>query len=133
MRVYTVFLVLLFSCQISTAQEPTPNKSDTKIYKKIDVYSKDRKFFKFMHKLIFRSVETEPAPNVTVKKKVRGISANQKLYNSYQCRIIRNIKIETLDPFGYSIDDESYSPNNFFEKAGNVMHDNKINWTIRNL
>lgn len=133
MRVYTVFLVVLFSCQISTAQEPTSNKSDAKIYKKIDVFSKDRKFFKFMHKLIFRSVESEPAPIVTVKKKVRGISTNQNPYNLYQCKVIRNIKIETLDPFGYSIDDESYTPNNFFEKAGNAIHSKTKNWTIRNL
>lgn len=133
MRVYTVFLILLFSCQISTAQEPTPNKSDAKIYKKIDVFSKDRKFFKFMHKLIFRSVETVPTPISKVKKKVRGISATQKKLDLYQCRIIRNIKIETLDPFGYSIDDDNYTPNNFFEKAGNAIHAKTKNWTIRNL
>ena len=133
MRVYTVFLTLLLSWQISSAQEPTSNKSDAKIYKKIDVFSKDRKFFKFIHKLIFRSVESELAPVVTTKKKVRGIAETQKLYSSYQCKIIRNIKIETLDPFGYSIDNESYSPNNFFEKAGNTIHIKTKNWTIRNL
>jgi hypothetical protein len=111
------------------APKPVPTKSDT-VYKKIDDYAEDKKFFKFIHKLMFRKTET-----VTISKKTKkkGITPLQKSFDKYSCKIIRTISIETLDPFGYSVEDEKAQPKNHIERIGNFMHLKSKNWTIRNL
>ena len=67
------------------AQKAVPTKSDT-IYKKIDEYAEDKKFFKFIHKLMFRKKEAVVS---TKKPKRKGITPLQKSFDKYSCRIIR--------------------------------------------
>ncbi|MEI7508698.1 MAG: hypothetical protein WCJ62_04460 [Flavobacterium sp.] len=112
-----------------TAQKVAPTKSDT-VYKKIDQYAEDKKFFKFVHKLMFRNRETFL---VAKKPKRTGITPIQKSFNKYSCRIIRKITIETLDPFGYSVENDKEHPEKRIERMGNFLHLKTKNWTIRNL
>ncbi len=44
----------------------------------------------------------------------------------------RNIDIETLDPFGYSLDNPDRKPKNWAERTGNTIHMKTRKWTIRN-
>ena len=111
------------------AQKIAPTKSDT-VYKKIDQYAEDKKFFKFVHKLMFRNRETFL---VAKKPKRTGISPIQKSFNKYNCRIIRKINIETLDPFGFSVENDKQHPEKRIERMGNFLHLKTKNWTIRNL
>jgi len=111
------------------AQKLVPTKSDT-VYKKIDQYAEDKKFFKFIHKLMFRS---RSSFLVAKKPKHNGLSPIQKSFNKYNCRIIRKINIETLDPFGYSAENSKEQPNKRIERMGNFLHIKTKNWTIRNL
>jgi outer membrane protein assembly factor BamA len=69
----------------------------------------------------------------TKKAKKKGITPLQKSFDKYSCRIIRKINIETLDPFGFSAEDEKAAPRNRIERIGNFMHIKSKNWTIRNL
>ena len=80
--------------------------STTTIYYDIHELSKKNKFNKFIYKLLFRSSalkvenfipETKPkvAPHIT---------------NKTNGKVIRNIYIETLDPFGYSVTNETKKP-----------------------
>ncbi len=46
-------------------------------------------------------------------------------------KIIRHIKITTLDPFGYSDRDSTIHPTNSFEKWGNKLHLKTKNFTIK--
>lgn len=128
MRYYLYLVILLFSCQILSAQNTIPTKSDS-VYKKIDDFSKERKFFKLMHKLMFRPKKTEAAK----KQKKKGASPIQKSFEKYNCRIIRNITIETTDPFGYSAENEKEVPEKKLERFGNSLHIKSKKWTIRNL
>ena len=128
MRYYLYLVILLFSCQILSAQNTIPTKSDS-VYKKIDEFSKERKFFKLMHKLMFRPKKTEAAK----KQKKKGASPIQKSFEKYNCRIIRNITIETTDPFGYSAENEKEVPEKKLERFGNSLHIKSKKWTIRNL
>ena len=73
------------------AQNPVPTKSDT-VYKKIDNYSKDKKFFKFIHKIMFRKKETK---RISKKKSTKYINSLQKSFDKNSCKIIRKITIET--------------------------------------
>ncbi len=56
----------------------------------------------------------------------------QKEYELHSYKIVRHIDIITLDPFGYSINDTSRVPRNFFEKAGNSLHIKTGRGEVRN-
>ena len=131
MRVRISLIIMFLGCQLMMAQKIVPTKSDT-VYKKIDEYSEDKKFFKFVHKLMFRSRESFLVAKKP-KQKQKSISPIQKSFDKYSCRIIRKINIETLDPFGFSAIEEREQPNNRFERIGNFLHIKTKNWTIRNL
>ena len=115
---YKFIVVFLIMCcyQLSFAQENKTKQDSTKMYRKIEKYSKKRKFTKFLHKLIF-----EPVTKQTVSKKVYQKTI-KKSYAAYQCKIIRKINIVTLDPFGYSELDSTKVPKRFSYKVGNSLH-----------
>ncbi len=50
-----------------------------------------------------------------------------------QGKIVREIYITTLDPFGYNVRDTSKHPNGFLMKSGNALHIKTHNITIKNL
>ena len=79
---------------------------------------------------MFRNKET---PRVNKKKRQKAINSLQVSFNKYNCKIIRNINIETLDPFGFSAENEQQIPKYKMERYGNSLHLKTKNWTIRNL
>ena len=121
-----IFLVL-FSCQLSVAQDTTKTKEETKKYSKLQTYSNKHKFTKFIYKLIF-----EPVNKTSVKKnsfsKVRKTN-----FRTLEGKIIRNIKINTFDPFGYSANDSTETPQSFFLRIGNSLHIKSKKFAIKNL
>ncbi|WP_310556920.1 hypothetical protein [Flavobacterium sp.] len=121
------YTLIIFSCQLSFAQEKGKKKDSSEVYRDIEKYSKKRKFTKFIHKLIFEPV---------AKQKVRKSSfrkIKQINYAQYEGKIIRDIKITTLDPFGYSDVDSTKIPKIFLYKTGNVLHLKTKNLAILNL
>ena len=118
---------MIFSCKILFSQEIPAIKDSTKIYRNIEKYSNKRKFTKFIHRLIFEPV---------AKQKIRK-SSFQKIkrvnYAKFEGKIIRYIKITTLDPFGYSDVDSVQVPETFLFKSGNALHLKTKNLAIRNL
>jgi len=122
-----IYLLILFSYQVASAQENQIKKDTSKGYRAIEKYSKKRKFTKFIHKLIFHSVETEKVTKSSFQK------INTKNYATFEGKIVRNIHIKTLDPFGYSETDSLKSPKNFAEKAGNALHIKTKQIAIKNL
>ncbi|WP_396152267.1 hypothetical protein [Flavobacterium sp.] len=123
----SLYLLLFFSYQFVCAQENQIQKDTSKGYRAIEKYSKKRKFTKFIHKLIFHSVETEKVTKSSFQK------INTKNYAAFEGKIVRNIHIKTLDPFGYSETDSLKSPKNFAEKAGNAVHIKTKQIAIKNL
>jgi hypothetical protein len=107
------------------------NQDSTKLYTNIESYSRRNKLIKFFYRLIFRPIASEE-PKKKIKKKsfTRLI---QKPMRSFEGKVIRNIHIETLDPFGYSIADTIQVKQNFFLKGGNASHIKTQRNTIRNL
>lgn len=125
-RILLYSLLLFFSCQSMVAQVRVP-RDTTKVYSYIERYSKKRKFTKFVHQLIFRPTErTNPS------KKKKQTRPQQNIFKKYECKIIRNITIDVLDPFGYSIDNPDKAPKKWIERAGNTMHIKSKKWSIRN-
>jgi len=114
-----VFFILLCFClqgvyaQVDkTKKEPKTEKDSTEIYNKIRNYSKRNKFTQTMHKLLFRSRKSKKKEELLVK-----IDST-----NYEGRIIRNINVITLDPFGQSVADTTQMPKNWGERTGNRLH-----------
>jgi hypothetical protein len=111
------------------AQVKEQVKDSVKIYQDIHDLSQRSKFNKLVYKLLFRPAAlSNSAPTPTKSNK-------EKAQNSYKAsgRIIRNISVETLDPFGYSIKNESKVPKNGVDRFGNAIHIKTKEFTIRNL
>jgi hypothetical protein len=123
-----LFILFFLSCSMATAQDKTVKKDSTKVYKKIENYSKKNKFRKFVYKLLFKSARTSKPSSKSLKNKYAIV----KDFEKSECKIIRNINIVTLDPFGYSVSNELDKPNNGFERFGNSIHLKSKVWTIRN-
>lgn len=128
--IYLLFFV--FSCQHIIAQEKEVHSGNdsTKVYKKIETLSKKSKFNKFIYKLLFKSSRKAKTTSASTKRKRFLI---KKSFDRNEGKIIRNINIETLDPFGYAVDNYKDVPEKGFEKFGNKLHIKSKNWTIRNL
>jgi hypothetical protein len=93
------------------------------VYQQIQNYSKKNKFTKLLHKLVFRPVNVKSKKQKVVPKK----------FTEFEGKIIRNITIVTLDPFGYSEIDTTKKPKNWAERTGNRIHIKTNRLAIRNL
>lgn len=120
---YTIFLFMLLAL-IGNAQVKKENDS-TEVYEKIENFSKQSKFTKAIHKLIFRPT--------TPEKQTRRRKIRIQNYAPYHRKPIRQITIETLDPFGQSVYDKDKEPRNWISRVGNDVHIKSKEFAIRNL
>jgi hypothetical protein len=115
---YFFILVLFLSCgSFVSSQE----KKDS-LYIKIEEFSDKRKSTKFLHRLIFR----READSVSVKSRT---SEHSPIV--YQGRMIRNIKIETVDPFGYTISEKNKN-RKWYDRVADKIHIDSRKSTINN-
>jgi hypothetical protein len=130
-NILILFFILITISNVAFAQETSVKTDSTHVYENIETYSKRSKFTMFIYRLFFKPV----APSLR-KKEVNKKGYNkliQKPYGAFEGKIIRNIDIVTLDPFGYSAIDTIVRKQNFLYKAGNWMHIKTQSITIRNL
>ncbi|MEP6928918.1 MAG: hypothetical protein ABI850_02860, partial [Flavobacterium sp.] len=114
-----VISVLLCFCLQSVCAQVDKTKKETKkdsaaVYKKIQNYSKKRKFTKTLHKWLFRANKPRKREDEIIEK--------QKDTINYDGKIIRKINVVTLDPFGHSVVDSTVMPKNWGERTGNKLH-----------
>jgi hypothetical protein len=127
-KLITIFAIFLFCCHSLTAQQTTV-KDSAKVYKKIETFSNKSKFGKFVHKLLFKSTrKSKPSKKASTNRYFL-----KKAFDKHEGKIIRNINIETLDPFGYSVDNVKEQPDKAIEKFGNTVHSTTKKFTIKNL
>lgn len=123
------FLFLFLATHNLQAQVKNSGNDSTKVYKKIEDYSKKSKVNGFIYRLLFKS-SRKSTPSSNTKRKRYFI---KKSFDRNEGKIIRSINIETLDPFGYAVDNYKDAPEKGIEKFGNKLHLKSKNWTIRNL
>ena len=116
--IISIILCLVLQSVCAQVQKPKKDAKEMKkdsaaMYKKIQNYSKKRKFTKTLHKLLFRANKPKKKEAEIVEKKDR---------TNYNGKIIRNINIVTLDPFGHSVVDTTAMPRNWGERTGNKLH-----------
>ena len=125
-----VFVAVLTS-DFAFAQKKPVSKDTTKVYKDIESFSAKRQFTKVMYELVFRPVKSRSSGPHVKKKVYRKLI--QKPYSAFEGKIIRNINITTMDPFGHSITDTIDRSQHFIPKSGNKFHVKSQRITIRNL
>ena len=127
-QLHFIVLFLFCSCHLAYSQEIKQEKDSARLYKNIEKFSKKNKFTKFVHGLIFEPIK--------VKKKItkkRKTIVPKKIYSAFEGKIIRDINIVTLDPFGYSESDPDVAPVNYISRAGNAIHIKSRKLNIKNL
>ncbi|HET9571604.1 MAG TPA: hypothetical protein VFP20_09390 [Bacteroidales bacterium] len=122
-HILLLFVLLIFTVEPVSSQRTIPLGDSTLLYRKIEDYSHRNKFMRFAYGLIFKSYTVTPK-----KKKII-----RETFERFQGKIIRQINIETLDPFGNSITRTTPSNLNTFSKVGDALHFRTQNVTISNL
>lgn len=120
-------LLLLLLCIFSNgfSQVKPTAKDSTQMYRNIEKYSKKRGITKFLHKLIFEPTDKKKANPIREPKK--------RVYKNFEGKIVRNIHVETLDPFGFSVSDTTKKARNWAERTGNRIHIKTRQLAIKNL
>jgi hypothetical protein len=119
-----LFLLMFLCFQTGFSQENLPKKDSSEVYWNIQNYSKKNKFTKLVHKLVFKPITS---------KKKKEDELIQQNYQAFEGKIIRNITIVTIDPFGYSEIDSTKKPRNWVEKNGNSIHIKTKKLAIKNI
>jgi hypothetical protein len=146
-----IILLMLFSFLniIAFAQEGKPVadstmiKEDSLVYKSIDEVTKSiedssrykalqelsgrSRFTKILHRILFHPVLVEKIPEATIER----LRANS--FSPAEGKVIRRIRIKTLDPFGYSLYDTTKAPTILPLKVANGLHGMTREGVIRNL
>ncbi|WP_313598702.1 hypothetical protein [Epilithonimonas vandammei] len=115
----SILIILVFLSFFSVAQ--AQEKKDS-IYYKIEEFSDKRKFTKFLHRFIFRR-EADSASVSSRKEK--------QSQESYDGKFIRNVRIETIDPFGYNTK-EKKEKSKWYDWFTNHLHSNTRISTVNN-
>lgn len=94
----------------------------------VEKTQKKNNFFKSIEKLIFKK---NPQQKSTTTKEINKVEAIN--YGPFEGKIIRKIDIQTMDPFGFSIEDSTQIPKKRIERLGNRAHLKTKKFTIRNI
>jgi len=124
-HIFLFFLFCLIFNQNCFSQE-VPDS--TNVYQNIQDFSKKNNISRFIYKILFRSAALNKKKDI-VKPKPIETSKTRHL----EGRIIRNIYINTLDPFGYSVSDTTKRPKDKTSDFGNLLHIKTKEITITNL
>lgn len=128
-----IVFVLLFVGSIGFSQDPknqiekdTLSDKQKENLEKLEQKAKEKGgFARFVHKLVFRPVKAKTTSGIPQQNPIS--------YKEFEGKIIRNINITTLDPFGFSVDDSLKQPKNWGERTGNNLHIKTLKQTVRNL
>ena len=122
-----LFLMVLLTYHSTFSQESTKSKDTARVYRKIEVLAKRSKFTTFLHKLLFEPVAKQKTRKVASKK------IYKQIYKNIEGKIIRKIKVTTLDPFSFSVNDTNQVPTKKLAKIGNSLHIKSRNFAIYNI
>lgn len=119
-----VIIIFCICFQSTFSQENKTTNDSIEKYSKLKKLSKKSKFTTFLNKIIFKPTK--------IKKKDKTLVETKHLKKA-EGKIIRNIRIITLDPFGNSDTDSTMVPNNWGERTGNKLHLKTKRFAIQNL
>jgi len=127
---YRIIFLLIISVsfgRITSAQDIYQDETSTRVYKKIKDFSAQRKITNTIHDLFLKPISPCSAPPHEIQEPLPC-----ETYANFEGKVIRNILITTLDPFGYSLQDTAVKPHDFISKGGNALHIKTQTLAIRN-
>lgn len=124
LKIVFLFLFLWNFSQSAFSQEKQTKNDSLEKYHKIKKFSEKGKFTTFLKKIIFKPAK--------IKKKNETLVTKEHLPD-IDGKIIRKIRIITLDPFGRSDTDSTMVPKNWGERTGNKLHLKTKKFAIQNL
>ena len=113
--------------KINYSKEEVPSiavRDTTRIFKNFEENNKKSKLGRFFNKMVYKNNKRLVANAPEIK--------NTQHFELGEGKVIRNIRIVTLDPFGYSDSDSLRAPNTHLEKIGNKLHLKTKKFTIKN-
>ena len=119
-KLLCILVLAVCFCEQVMAQELNSGKDSIR-YSEIEKFSKKTKLTKALHQLIFKPLGKSASVGQT-KKNLQNLKNQQKYNRRLDGKIVRNIHITTLDPFGYSLKDTSIQPSGFLQHSGNHIH-----------
>ena len=122
-----LLIVVILSFQSLCCQEQGKVKDTARVYKAIENYSKGSKFKTFVYKLLFEPISKQKVTKVVVAK------MKKQNYKKFEGKIIRRIRVTTLDPFSYSVTDTNQVPTKKLAKIGNSLHLKSKKFAVYNL
>lgn len=111
----------------SITQDTLKGNENLKIFRNLESNRNKNSFNHFLHRVLIKRPETRKAVATTNR-----FEDNTYTFSIAEGKIIRNITINTRDPFGYSLTDSTQLPDKFLEKAGNTLHIKTKKFVIRN-
>ncbi|MDD4149222.1 MAG: hypothetical protein PHE33_04275 [Bacteroidales bacterium] len=127
LKIFTLIVMfLMFACNVYSQDNKTVSDS-THGLKNYAKYETNSKFTTFMYNMVLKLV-IHDSSEIKKNKELK-----QDSYSIFEGKIIRNIIIETLDPFRNSIVDTTVSPKGFIARVGNSLHIKTRENSIRNL
>src|SRR4051812_25116671 len=142
LKVYLISVLAIFFCLLSPvmgwAQEPAgktqlPALPDTtrqnnpdRLLRGLEEYSKRKSLPAKAVKALFNFKKKKPADLLSDPELI-----NYE-FSQHDYKIVRNIEIINLDPFGFSINDSTARPRNVLQRAGNSVHIKTQKGRIRN-
>lgn len=123
-NIIILLIVLFLINNYAIAQQTSAPKATTGVETKRESYKGKSRFTRYLYHLLTNEDDS--------KRKVEK-QRIQKPYYSYNGKTIRHIHIETLDPYGYSINDTISRKLNMLFLTGNTIHLKTRNEIIQNL
>lgn len=118
---FILFIALFLTSNLIFSQKE--ERGDTlAFYKNIEDYSSKHKFTKQVHKWLFKKA----------RRAQSTIDTTHIDYEQYKGKIIRKIIFQSLDPFGFSVEDTAKLPEKRIDRIGNDLHLKTKPWTIKN-
>ena len=123
--VWLVFALLM--CQWMTARKKGGSMDTARVYRNIETLAMKRTSTKFVYGLVLR-----PVDSVALKEKPRMSWVSTQSYYEFEGKIIRDIKITTIDPFN-TVSDTVSARKHIVYQTGNALHVKTMRLTIKNL
>ncbi|MBC5993654.1 BamA/TamA family outer membrane protein [Pontibacter cellulosilyticus] len=135
-----LFGLMLLYTQVCSAQDPVKPKQDSVTAQQDTTKQKfDERILDNLRRMSERKTIMGKLLDAILEfdrkeQEVYGLDVEliQREYEKHNYKIVRRLDIVTLDAFGYSINDSTRVPRNFFEKAGNAIHIKTSRGLVRN-
>lgn len=125
--VCVILFISILSC--ASAQTQDINTPSTQRIDSLSRVKKKTKLGKYFQKTVFKR---QPSRSNTKIQAVEKSELDDN-FKKFQGKIIRNINIQSYDPFGYSLTDTTKAPKKKLEQLGNKLHLKTKSFTVRSL